>query len=62
MIGAGGIGLMYQSSYLNPHQPQPQPLEWQREWGVDPDPNYISEGGMQPPVVEQQYVRFIYYT
>ncbi len=31
--------------------------DWQREWGVDPNPNYVSEGGMQaaeihPPVRE----------
>ena len=43
-----------------PHQPQPQPLaEWQREWGVDPNPDYISEGGTQRPEVEMP-VRQIY--
>ncbi len=61
VIGAGGIGFDVSEFLLKPpHQPQPQPLaEWQREWGVDPDPNYISEGGMQPPVVEPA-IREIY--
>ncbi|MCP6059476.1 NADPH-dependent 2,4-dienoyl-CoA reductase, partial [Klebsiella pneumoniae] len=54
VIGAGGIGFDVSEFLLKPpHQPQPQPLaDWQREWGVDPDPNYVSEGGMQPPEVE----------
>ncbi|MCF4185761.1 NADPH-dependent 2,4-dienoyl-CoA reductase [Acinetobacter baumannii] len=61
VIGAGGIGFDVSEFLLKPpHQPQPQPLaEWQREWGVDPDPNYISEGGMHPPVVEPA-IREIY--
>ncbi|MBU3082285.1 NADPH-dependent 2,4-dienoyl-CoA reductase [Acinetobacter baumannii] len=61
VIGAGGIGFDVSEFLLKPpHQPQPQPLaEWQREWGVDSDPNYISEGGMQPPVVEPA-IREIY--
>ncbi|EPC7286233.1 FAD-dependent oxidoreductase [Acinetobacter baumannii] len=61
VIGAGGIGFDVSEFLLKPpHQPQPQPLaEWQREWGVDPDPNYVSEGGMQPPVVEPA-IREIY--
>ncbi|HCE4021172.1 TPA: NADPH-dependent 2,4-dienoyl-CoA reductase [Acinetobacter baumannii] len=61
VIGAGGIGFDVSEFLLKPpHQPQPQPLaEWQREWGVDPDPNYIFEGGMQPPVVEPA-IREIY--
>ncbi|OTG87381.1 NADPH-dependent 2,4-dienoyl-CoA reductase, partial [Acinetobacter sp. ANC 3813] len=43
-----------------PHQPQPQPLaDWQREWGVDPAVNYISEGGMQPAEVHAP-IREIY--
>ncbi|RZF55971.1 NADPH-dependent 2,4-dienoyl-CoA reductase [Acinetobacter halotolerans] len=54
VIGAGGIGFDVSEFLLKPeHQPQPQPLaDWQREWGVDPNPNYISEGGMQRPQVE----------
>ncbi|HFG6941654.1 NADPH-dependent 2,4-dienoyl-CoA reductase [Acinetobacter baumannii] len=61
VIGAGGIGFDVSEFLLKPpHQPQPQSLaEWQREWGVDPDPNYVSEGGMQPPVVEPA-IREIY--
>ena len=49
VIGAGGIGFDVSEYLLKPeHQPQPQPLaDWQREWGVDPNPNYVSEGGMQ---------------
>ena len=57
VIGAGGIGFDVSEYLLKPeHQPQPQPLaDWQREWGVDPNPNYVSEGGMQiakvhPPI------------
>jgi 2,4-dienoyl-CoA reductase (NADPH2) len=40
VIGAGGIGFDVSEFLLKPpHQPQPQPLaEWQREWGVDPNP------------------------
>src|SRR5690606_22033121 len=59
VIGAGGIGFDVSEFLLKPpHQPQPMPLaDWQREWGVDPNPNYITEGGMQaaelePPVRE----------
>ena len=59
VIGAGGIGFDVSEYLLKPeHQPQPQPLaDWQREWGVDPNPNYVSEGGMQiakvhPPIRE----------
>ncbi len=61
VIGAGGIGFDVSEFLLKPpHQPQPQPLaEWQREWGVDPNPNYVSEGGMQAPEIEQP-VREIY--
>ncbi|TSH78400.1 FAD-dependent oxidoreductase [Acinetobacter sp. RF15A] len=67
VIGAGGIGFDVSEFLLKPqhqhqhqHQPQPQPLEdWKREWGVDPNPNYISEGGMQPAEVEPP-VREIY--
>ena len=46
VIGAGGIGFDVSEYLLKPeHQPQPQPLaDWQREWGVDPNPNYVSEG------------------
>ena len=54
VIGAGGIGFDVSEYLLKPeHQPQPQPLEdWKREWGVDPNPNYISEGGGVPPQVD----------
>ncbi|OOW10172.1 NADPH-dependent 2,4-dienoyl-CoA reductase [Acinetobacter sp. MF4642] len=59
VIGAGGIGFDVSEYLLKPeHQPQPQLLaDWQREWGVDPNPNYVSEGGMQiakvhPPIRE----------
>jgi 2,4-dienoyl-CoA reductase (NADPH2) len=60
VIGAG-VGFDVSEFLLKPpHQPQPQPLaEWQREWGVDPNPNYISEGGMQRPEVEMP-IRQIY--
>ncbi len=61
VIGAGGIGFDVSEFLLKPpHQPQPQPLaEWQREWGVDPEANYISEGGLQRPEVEAP-VREVY--
>ena len=61
VIGAGGIGFDVSEFLLRPeHQPQPQPLaDWQREWGIDPNPNYISEGGMQPAEVDPP-VREIY--
>lgn len=62
VIGAGGIGFDVSEFLLKPpHQPQPQPLaEWQREWGVDPDPNYISEGECSRQSLNQQSVKFIY--
>lgn len=61
VIGAGGIGFDVSEFLLKPpHQPQPQPLaEWQREVGCRPRSNYVSEGGMQPPVVEPA-IREIY--
>ena len=61
VIGAGGIGFDVSEFLLKPaHQPQPQPLaDWQREWGIDPNPNYISEGGMQAAEVDHP-VREIY--
>ena len=61
VIGAGGIGFDVSEFLLKPeHQPQPQPLDdWKREWGVDPNPNYISEGGSQPAEVDHP-VREIY--
>ena len=61
VIGAGGIGFDVSEYLLKPeHQPQPQPLaEWQREWGVDPNPNYITEGGHVPAEVEAP-IRQIY--
>ena len=54
VIGAGGIGFDVSEFLLKPpHQPQPQPLaDWQREWGVDPNPNYVSEGGIQVAELE----------
>ena len=54
VIGAGGIGFDVSEFLLKPpHQPQPQPLaDWQREWGVDPNPHYVSEGGMQVAKLE----------
>ena len=59
VIGAGGIGFDISEFLLKPpHQAQPQPLhEWQREWGVDPNPNYVTEGGavraeVEPPIRE----------
>ena len=54
VIGAGGIGFDVSEFLLKPpYQPQPQPLvDWQREWGIDPNSNYISEGGVQAPEVE----------
>ena len=61
VIGAGGIGFDVSEFLLKPeHQSQPQPLDdWKREWGVDPNPNYISEGGSQPAEVDHP-VREIY--
>ncbi|MFH7767403.1 FAD-dependent oxidoreductase [Acinetobacter sp. BSP-28] len=61
VIGAGGIGFDVSEFLLKPeHQPQPQPLaDWQREWGIDPNPNYVSEGGMQAAEVAHP-VREIY--
>lgn len=61
VIGAGGIGFDVSEFLLKPpHQPQPQPLaDWQREWGIDPNPNYITEGGMQAAKIETP-VREIY--
>ena len=54
VIGAGGIGFDVSEFLLKPiHQPQPQPLaDWQREWGIDPQPDYMTEGGLQAPQVE----------
>ncbi|WP_288395737.1 NADPH-dependent 2,4-dienoyl-CoA reductase [uncultured Acinetobacter sp.] len=61
VIGAGGIGFDVSEFLLKPaHQIQPQPLaDWQREWGVDSNPNYITEGGLQPVQIEVP-VRQIY--
>jgi len=62
VIGAGGIGFDVSEFLLKPeHQLQPQPLaDWQREWGVDPNPNYITEGGFIPaevnPPIRQIYL------
>ena len=54
VIGAGGIGFDVCEFLLKPiHQPQPQPLvDWQREWGIDPQPDYMTEGGLQAPQIE----------
>lgn len=61
VIGAGGIGFDVSEFLLKPpHQPQPQPLaDWKREWGVDAEANYRTEGGLQHPEVEAP-VREIY--
>jgi 2,4-dienoyl-CoA reductase (NADPH2) len=61
VIGAGGIGFDVSEFLLKPpHQPQPQPLaEWKREWGVDAEAHYMTEGGLQHPEVEAP-VREIY--
>lgn len=61
VIGAGGIGFDVSEFLLKPEQqPQPQPLDqWKREWGVDTDPDYISEGGMQRAEVDAP-IREIY--
>ena len=61
VIGAGGIGFDVSEFLLKPeHQPQPQPLvDWMREWGVDPNPNYMTEGGSVPSQVEPP-IRQIY--
>ena len=61
VIGAGGIGFDVSEYLLKPeHQPQPQPLDdWKREWGVDSNPNYMTEGGSVPAQVDHP-VREIY--
>ncbi|WP_353172560.1 NADPH-dependent 2,4-dienoyl-CoA reductase [Acinetobacter rudis] len=61
VIGAGGIGFDVSEYLLKPeHQPQPQSIvDWKREWGVDQNANYVSEGGMQPAEVETP-IREIY--
>ncbi|AUX86661.1 NADPH-dependent 2,4-dienoyl-CoA reductase [Acinetobacter sp. ACNIH2] len=61
VIGAGGIGFDVSEFLLKPpHQPQPQPLaEWKREWGVDTEAHYMTEGGLQRAEVEAP-VREIY--
>ncbi|OTG65390.1 NADPH-dependent 2,4-dienoyl-CoA reductase [Acinetobacter silvestris] len=61
VIGAGGIGFDVSEFLLKPeHQPQPQPLDhWKREWGVDQNPNYMTEGGFVPAEVDVP-VRQIY--
>jgi 2,4-dienoyl-CoA reductase (NADPH2) len=57
VIGAGGIGFDVSEFLLrNPNVPQPQPLaDWQKEWGVDPDPDYVSEGGLTRPKIHPPY-------
>ncbi len=61
VIGAGGIGFDVSEFLLKPpHQVQPQPVdEWKREWGVDSQPDYVTEGGLQRAEVEPP-VREIY--
>lgn len=57
VIGAGGIGFDV-SEYLlhNPALPQPQPVaDWQREWGIDANANYDTEGGLVRPQVDAPY-------
>jgi 2,4-dienoyl-CoA reductase (NADPH2) len=57
VIGAGGIGFDVSEFLLrHPDVPQPQPLaNWQEEWGVDPDPAYVSEGGLARPILHPPY-------
>jgi 2,4-dienoyl-CoA reductase (NADPH2) len=57
IVGAGGIGFDVGELLLhNPNIPQPQPLaDWQREWGIDPNVNYNTEGGMVRPEVDPPY-------
>lgn len=57
VIGAGGIGFDVSELLLhNPNTPQPQPLaDWQREWGIDPNPDYITEGGTVRPELDPPY-------
>ncbi|QXX87561.1 FAD-dependent oxidoreductase [Acinetobacter lwoffii] len=61
VIGAGGIGFDVSEFLLKPpHQVQPQPVdEWKREWGIDSQPDYVTEGGLQRAEVEPP-VREIY--
>ncbi len=57
VIGAGGIGFDV-SEYLlhNPASSQPQPVaDWQREWGIDANANYDTEGGLVRPQVDAPY-------
>jgi 2,4-dienoyl-CoA reductase (NADPH2) len=57
VIGAGGIGFDV-SEYLlhDPRVPQPQPLNlWKKEWGVDAQSNYHTEGGLVRPEIEPAY-------
>ena len=57
VIGAGGIGFDVSEFLLhNPALPQPQPLaDWQREWGIDAEANYDTEGGLVRPKVDEPY-------
>jgi len=57
VIGAGGIGFDVSEFLLrNPNVPQPQPLHhWQQEWGVDPHPDYTTEGGLVRPQIHAPY-------
>jgi 2,4-dienoyl-CoA reductase (NADPH2) len=57
VIGAGGIGFDISEFLLHdPRVAQPQAVsDWQREWGVDPRPDYISEGGLARPQVHAPY-------
>ena len=61
IIGAGGIGFDVAEYLLKPaSQQQPQPLHaWKREWGVDLQSHYVSEGGLQTAEVEAP-IRHIY--
>lgn len=48
VIGAGGIGFDVSELLLqSPDAPKPQPVaDWQREWGIDTQADYQSEGGL----------------
>lgn len=57
VIGAGGIGFDVSEFLLrHPETPQPQPLsDWQKEWGVDGQAHYDSEGGLIRPKQHAPY-------
>ena len=59
VIGAGGIGFDIAEYLLKAQSKEPSLKDWKKEWGVDQNPNYISEGGMQNPEVDKP-IREIY--